>query len=63
MKAKAQDKNNVSSPCTRQCCLNEIDICIGCFRHIDEIVSWSSYQDKEKLQILDSCHKRAFHRK
>ena len=27
------------SPCIGTCTLNENDICIGCHRHIDEIIS------------------------
>ncbi len=49
---------NTNSPCVRNCCLNEIDICLGCFRHIDEIIAWKSYNDQQKSQVLNTCEKR-----
>ena len=58
MKNKNQKKISIESPCIRNCCLNYDDICVSCFRHIDEIVSWANYNDKEKLQVLDSCQQR-----
>jgi len=52
------DNNNknkqVESPCVRNCCLNEEDICLGCFRHIDEIVEWSS-ADNIRRQVILEC--------
>lgn len=29
-----------SSPCVRRCCLDADDICLGCFRTMDEICAW-----------------------
>jgi len=46
------------SPCIRNCCLNEKDICLGCFRHLDEITGWQRFTEQEKLAILDKCAKR-----
>ncbi|MGZ9897785.1 DUF1289 domain-containing protein [Shewanella gaetbuli] len=40
------------SPCVARCGLNEDDYCMGCYRHINEIVSWSSATDIDKQQIL-----------
>ncbi|MEQ1667993.1 MAG: DUF1289 domain-containing protein [Sulfuriferula sp.] len=40
------------SPCIRNCCLNEDDVCLGCFRHIDEIVCWGEAGDDERRQAL-----------
>ncbi|MUH72643.1 DUF1289 domain-containing protein [Psychrosphaera haliotis] len=31
----------VSSPCIRNCCLDEKNVCIGCYRDINEIMAWS----------------------
>ena len=33
-------KNLPSSPCVRNCCLDENDVCLGCGRHINEILAW-----------------------
>ncbi|MCT8987068.1 DUF1289 domain-containing protein [Shewanella phaeophyticola] len=46
------------SPCVARCGLNEEDFCMGCFRHIDEIVIWSSASDEQKQQILDTLAAR-----
>ncbi|MBF0264545.1 MAG: DUF1289 domain-containing protein [Gammaproteobacteria bacterium] len=48
----------ISSPCIRNCCLNQKDICIGCFRHVDEIIKWQSLSDNEKLAILKLTQNR-----
>ena len=48
----------ISSPCVRNCCLDEKDICLGCGRSIEEIVYWGDADDKEKLQILKVSKKR-----
>jgi predicted Fe-S protein YdhL (DUF1289 family) len=46
------------SPCVRNCCLNEDDLCLGCFRYIDEIVAWRSYSNEEKKQVTELCQQR-----
>lgn len=40
----------VESPCVGQCCLNEQDICLGCYRSLDEITSWALV-DEETRQL------------
>ncbi len=42
----------VQSPCVRNCCLNEADICLGCFRSLEEITRWSIVDNEAKTQIL-----------
>ncbi|MBU2967772.1 DUF1289 domain-containing protein [Pseudoalteromonas sp. C2R02] len=46
------------NPCVGNCCLSEIDICLGCFRHLDEILSWNTMNDKQKHATLLECNKR-----
>lgn len=48
----------LKSPCIRNCCLNELDICLGCFRHIDEIVGWQSFDKDKKQAVLVQCERR-----
>ena len=48
----------ITSPCVRNCCLNEKDICLGCFRHLDEITGWTAMSDQEKITTLNQCQKR-----
>lgn len=50
--------NNISSPCIRNCSLNNCDICMGCFRTIDEIVQWNTVDEEERVTILERCQKR-----
>lgn len=48
----------VSSPCVRNCCLDDNDICLGCGRTVEEIISWGDAVDDEKLDILQVSKKR-----
>ena len=50
--------NDVESPCVRNCCLNENDICLGCFRHVDEIIEWGATTNSRRESILDDAKKR-----
>ncbi|AZQ82906.1 DUF1289 domain-containing protein [Colwellia sp. Arc7-635] len=54
-KGSAED---VASPCVRNCCLNEQDICLGCFRHIDEIMAWRKLDTSAKNAVLSQCLQR-----
>jgi predicted Fe-S protein YdhL (DUF1289 family) len=40
----------ICSPCTKSCNLKR-GICLGCYRTINEITSWSHSTDEEKLKI------------
>ncbi len=53
----------VSSPCVRNCCLDEEDICIGCGRTVDEIIRWGDAGNKEKSEMLVAAKKRRADRK
>lgn len=46
------------SPCVARCGLNEEDFCMGCYRHIDEIVAWSSATDAAQQAIWDELPAR-----
>jgi len=58
MSEKVVHSSTVESPCIRNCCLREDDICLGCFRHIDEIVAWQSLSVEKKNQVLNRCKQR-----
>lgn len=51
--------NNVQSPCIRNCCLNEKDICLGCFRSLSEILVWGQASSDERNVILTNAKERA----
>ena len=42
----------MDSPCIASCKLNSDKICIGCYRHIEEIVDWNKRTDAEQMQII-----------
>lgn len=48
----------VLSPCIGQCCLDPEDICVGCYRHVDEICAWTLSNDDEKKAIISRCEER-----
>jgi len=50
--------DSVQTPCVRNCCLDEDDICLGCYRSISEIVGWSEASGREKMEILIRCRLR-----
>lgn len=49
---------DVESPCVRNCCLDENDICLGCFRSYDEILQWHQATVSEKQAILERSSER-----
>ncbi len=50
--------NLIGSPCIRNCCLDEGDICLGCFRHVDEIIEWGTADNVRRACILDNVRQR-----
>ena len=51
------NKKNIS-PCIRNCCLDEGDICLGCFRSLAEIIGWQEKSSTEQRTILVNCAQR-----
>lgn len=50
--------NKIESPCIRNCCLNKMDVCIGCGRTLEEIKGWQVATNSEKIVILEKSSKR-----
>ncbi|SJM92668.1 Predicted Fe-S protein (modular protein) [Crenothrix polyspora] len=48
----------VASPCVGLCCLDNSDICVGCFRSLDEIKAWSQVDDKTRLVFIGNAKQR-----
>lgn len=48
----------IDSPCVRNCCLDDDDVCLGCFRSISEIMSWNEADQAERKAILERAEKR-----
>lgn len=49
---------NIISPCVRNCCLNEENVCLGCFRSIDEILQWRDATEQQKQEIINLANAR-----
>jgi len=49
---------DVESPCVRNCCLNEQDVCMGCYRTIAEIIEWGQANNAERKTILQMANQR-----
>lgn len=52
----------VESPCVRNCCLDEKDICLGCYRTFDEILQWSKESEEGRKSILAKAEMRKVER-
>ncbi|MDH4275003.1 MAG: DUF1289 domain-containing protein [Gammaproteobacteria bacterium] len=53
-----EPRRDIPSPCIRNCCLDEYDICMGCLRSISEIIAWGNASEFEKRGILERCAER-----
>lgn len=50
--------NNIPSPCIHVCVHDKDEICMGCYRSVDEIRRWWKSTDEEKLQIIKNADER-----
>ncbi len=48
----------VASPCRRQCCLDDQDICLGCGRALQEILDWGNADMARKRAICVAAEAR-----
>lgn len=48
-------QEDIYSPCIRKCCLDNDDICLGCFRALNEIITWTQIDDTTHLQLLEKA--------
>lgn len=53
-----EDTTPMLSPCVARCGLNDEDYCMGCFRHIDEIVSWRTSSEAQQAAICQQLPAR-----
>ncbi|HKJ52033.1 MAG TPA: DUF1289 domain-containing protein [Gammaproteobacteria bacterium] len=51
-------ERRVGSPCIRHCTLDDDDICLGCFRSIEDICAWGGADDDERRRILERAAAR-----
>jgi predicted Fe-S protein YdhL (DUF1289 family) len=53
-----QEETVIPSPCIRNCCLNQDNICLGCFRSLTEICGWQQADRQARLSILSLAEER-----
>lgn len=46
------------SPCIRNCCLDDNDTCLGCFRTLEEIKEWGTASPLRRSVILQNAGRR-----
>lgn len=47
-----------ASPCVRNCCLDERDVCLGCGRRLQEILAWHSATPAQRAAINQRASRR-----
>ena len=58
-----QNPNNIPSPCIHVCVRDLGDICMGCYRSIDEIRCWYKFSDEEKIRTIKNAEQRRVKKK
>ncbi|MGR9115165.1 MAG: DUF1289 domain-containing protein [Gammaproteobacteria bacterium] len=53
-----QSGEGIQSPCVGNCCLDDKDVCLGCFRHLEEIKAWATADDQERQKIIRAATQR-----
>jgi predicted Fe-S protein YdhL (DUF1289 family) len=48
----------IKSPCVHICCLDEKDICLGCYRSCDEICKWGAMDNEERKDVMKKVAER-----
>lgn len=52
------EEDMIPSPCVRLCCLNMQDICLGCYRSLEEITGWNRADNDTRRRYLLNCAER-----
>jgi len=52
------NSDDIESPCIRNCCLDNKDICMGCFRSLEEITQWTLVDKETRQHFLKNCAER-----
>ena len=54
-----QDRyRHVRSPCVSTCEYNKNYYCVGCRRHMDEIIDWLDYSDEKRESVMQELPTR-----
>lgn len=52
----------IRTPCINVCTLDDDDVCVGCYRTIDEITGWTAMDREQRLECLRRCNSRSQNR-
>lgn len=58
VKKEGELVDDIPSPCVRNCCLDNAEICLGCFRSLNEILLWNRATQIQKRAILAQSRSR-----
>ena len=58
-----REMSTIEKPCIRKCCLNEKDVCMGCYRTLDDMRVWHKVTTSEKKNMLMLAEKRRLEHK
>ncbi|NOX48479.1 MAG: DUF1289 domain-containing protein [Chlorobi bacterium] len=48
----------IKNPCIQVCKYDDDQVCIGCYRTMEETRDWIDYSEKEKAEVLKKVEKR-----
>ena len=54
--------STVTSPCVRDCCLDDNEVCLGCGRTLQDILRWQAASDEDREAILAAAKARVAER-
>ena len=50
--------SDINKPYIRKCCLNEDEVCLGCFRTFNDMLVWNKASINEKTEMLKMAEVR-----
>jgi len=50
--------SDINKPCIRKCCLNEDEVCLGCFRTFNDMLVWNKASNQDKKEMLEKAEMR-----
>jgi len=50
--------NEVKSPCINVCKYDEDEVCMGCYRTMNEITGWLFMDNRQKMKSLENAEER-----
>ena len=53
------ERSEIPSPCIAVCRLDlQAGVCVGCYRTVDEIGSWSYFTEEERRRVIEAIGPR-----